>query len=648
MRYRHIHLLVWLLVLICAVSTCGAIPTGVQGQCGADNPDFTDSSTLVCPQSESGLCGSYELSWLAPDSMEKDIPTSTTVTGLGIVTAGLVPFDFLEHIFFDTEYEYTDSWYNLVFSGSVAALLLFITDMCCAADWCCLSLRYVYSNHKEAQALKETRCCCCFRCSKAKPDTRGGDTAHPPTTVTNPLAVCSPVVSVQDPTKPAPSVTVVVAVSSAIAEREARIPAPTEDSPPFSQVRLGPGGSPLPAGTKVTTPNTRPAKTQPKNSNCCMRKCCIPCCIPCCGCYVGFFRDLFHAADLTTGKQIVNVSKIDSKIGLRNKRGTEGDLYLENETTDNMIGGCLSLLLLTICLFMCFWTIFAAFFKFNALLDLPKELYGPLNQDEPPCLRERHVETIPYSTLPSLVGKYLDTNIAANDNLYVIEAVSGSDWGVQCLPHSDILTNMSFEHKIRLVFSVGAGTIPFDQLPSLGVETSPVTVKELRHTGSLRIETDGCRLVGGPACSATFMDEDQESEYSPILSYGCYADEVGVYHHISAVSLSWATGYPTFSDMTFTVKMEPSDTYPEFGLNAGAVRTTVFPAAFNQYLITNGDDVIPFVKGHTMEIGYLAVRLGWWEQHMEYPRDALSEEDKEYVDTVIVPEIIEQFHRDPR
>ncbi|GIQ82984.1 LOW QUALITY PROTEIN: alkaline phosphatase, partial [Kipferlia bialata] len=323
---------------------------------------------------------------------------------------------------------------------------------------------------------------------------------------------------------------------------------------------------------------------------------------------VSWWRRLFFWVDFTKGKEEVNVTRLDARIGVTRKV-KDGDLYLANEGSTNLVGGCISLILHIVGAGMVGWTIFATLRKYEHPLDLPKDLYGPMRPDEPPCLRERYVETVPYSSLDVTIGKYL-----------------GSDWGAKCLPTSASIEAMSFTDKTRLIFSTSAGTLPFEALPSLGVGSKdiPTTVAELRSADCVTVKTSGCNLMGGAPCSATYTDPN-------------------------AVSLSWAAGYPSFTDMTFNVMMRPASEgqFTQFGLDVSTVRTHVFPATFNQYLITDvvdGQDTVePLIKGPTALTGLLSVRLGWWQEDMAYPRDDMSEEDEATVRDVIVPEIIASY-----
>ncbi|GIQ80289.1 hypothetical protein KIPB_001063, partial [Kipferlia bialata] len=303
---------------------------------------------------------------------------------------------------------------------------------------------------------------------------------------------------------------------------------------------------------------------------------------------------------------------------------------LRNTQRGKVAGGLVTILLVILGVGMVGWTVFACIYRHNNTLVLPRELYDDMSPGQPPFLRERLVETVPYTSVDTVAGKYLESNVAANDNLYVMEALSGSSWDVQCIPSDPVFLSMTFEDKVRIVFSAGAGAIPFGDYPSLGVTQNPTTVAQLRAAKCLVLETEGCTLMGGPPCSATYSEDEDYTPLLPTLSYGCWKDETDMYHHVSAVSLAWAAGYPSFTDMTFTLSMVPTQggEYDGFGLNTAAVRTHVYPGSFNQYLITHGESAAePYLKGDTMVAGGLSVALGWWQDGMAYPRDSMDQAD---------------------
>ncbi|GIQ79614.1 hypothetical protein KIPB_000284 [Kipferlia bialata] len=82
--------------------------------------------------------------------------------------------------------------------------------------------------------------------------------------------------------------------------------------------------------------------------------------------------------------------------------------------------------------------------------------------------------------------------------------------------------------------------------------------------------------------------------------------------------------------MQFSLTMAPSTDYPEFGLYAGAVRTHVYPGAFNQFLKTVGEDgsVVPLIKGDSVQIGIGSVSVGFMD-NLAYPTSAIDEDDLE-------------------
>ncbi|GIQ84561.1 hypothetical protein KIPB_006079 [Kipferlia bialata] len=136
------------------------------------------------------------------------------------------------------------------------------------------------------------------------------------------------------------------------------------------------------------------------------------------------------------------------------------------------------------------------------------------------------------------------------------------------------------------------------------------------------------------------MDHDATEFGKPLLSYGCYQDSDGMFHHIGLISLAWSIGYPFFSDMSFRLFMQPSEYYPEFGLYSGAVRTSLYPGTFNQFLKTVGitGKSVPLIKGDSVQIGTGSVIVGY--AGLPYPSCCISEEDAA-VDAALVEEHVE-------
>ncbi|GIQ81229.1 hypothetical protein KIPB_002155 [Kipferlia bialata] len=319
-------------------------------------------------------------------------------------------------------------------------------------------------------------------------------------------------------------------------------------------------------------------------------------------------RDCFRWVD-TSKSSMVNVTKVYGRYGM--KRRNEGDEYIDNEYRGTIMGGCVTSVLYVIAAFTAVWTLYVCMHT-DAIPTLPEDIYTELTPDQPPYLRQRDVQTVPYTSLPTEPGQYLNSAISSRDNLYVIETTTALNWGTVCIPSDPVFLEMSLSDKIRLIFSTSAGTADLSSDPKAVLD--PTTWAELRDSGSLSIETTGCLLTGGQACSedlSNVPDLASAIAYKPLLSYGCYLDEDAIYHHMSVITLPWVFGYPSFDDMTFEVSQQPSDSFPYFGLAVGATRTHVFPSYLNQYLQVTADETQPLIKHDTIETGLFAVGVGY-------------------------------------
>ncbi|GIQ82350.1 hypothetical protein KIPB_003469 [Kipferlia bialata] len=315
-------------------------------------------------------------------------------------------------------------------------------------------------------------------------------------------------------------------------------------------------------------------------------------------------------------KSMTNVTKVLGKVDVRRRKS--GDGYIDNEYRGTVVGGLVSGMLYIVGTFMLVWTLYACLHDVNAPIQFPDDLFSEMTADQPPYLRQRDVQTIPYSSLESGPRTYLNYAISDRDNLYVVDVTSGHDWGATCVPSDPTFLAMPYTDKLRLLFSTSAGTCLLQNI--IPGTSLPTTAAQLRASGSLGIQTDNCIFVGGQPCSTMFEDL---TGYEDIIS------------------LAWAFGYPGFfDDMTFEerpyniytlcfsslhyvirqspmspshlqVSMTPSEQYPNFGTGTSAVRTYVYPGTFNEYLQTDNAEPQPMIKGSTQDIGYWTVGVGW-------------------------------------
>ncbi|GIQ88566.1 hypothetical protein KIPB_010845, partial [Kipferlia bialata] len=229
---------------------------------------------------------------------------------------------------------------------------------------------------------------------------------------------------------------------------------------------------------------------------------------------------------------IVNASKVMLKATFTSQENRDSDddaHYVETETRGTTLGGLSSGLLYIIGGGALFWTIYVCTHSsWDAPLRLPEDLSTDFTSGQPPYLRQRDVQASSYNSLDTEVGTYLRTNMSNRDHLYVVEVLSGSDWGVTPYPYSEDFLAMSFEDKI-------SAEEVFYYVPSLeGLDQAdmPTSMWDVWMAESLDISTEGCYMAGGQACSdVLYLDSDNWYD-KPLLSYGCYQDQDDIYHHV--------------------------------------------------------------------------------------------------------------------
>ncbi|GIQ86715.1 hypothetical protein KIPB_008617 [Kipferlia bialata] len=179
------------------------------------------------------------------------------------------------------------------------------------------------------------------------------------------------------------------------------------------------------------------------------------------------------------------------------------------------------------------WAVYACMVDTDVPLSLPDDLYSSMSPDQAPYLRQRSVQSIAFGSLQSEPSKYLKTAATSRDALYVIEAISGHDWGATCFPSDPLFLDMDFTDKIRVIWGSSCNDDSLmddlDVWSVLGVET-PTKPSDLRAAGSLVFETHGCTRMGGSECQDA-LDEETD-DLASVLSYGCYKTADNNFHHL--------------------------------------------------------------------------------------------------------------------
>ncbi|GIQ83413.1 hypothetical protein KIPB_004730, partial [Kipferlia bialata] len=258
----------------------------------------------------------------------------------------------------------------------------------------------------------------------------------------------------------------------------------------------------------------------------------------------------------------------------------------------------------------CFVTVFVCSLFSLAILvvsippvNLPSDISGELYPDG---LVERTVSSVPYTSL--FDAEILRDWLLQRDNMYVTEIIGG-DWGTTCIDAS-LLEGLSFWDKVQMVPSAASGAIPPQVQPD-----SPTTTTVLQESGAIQFETENCFLMGGTApCSETFSNPDIFDPISnPVVQYGCFIDEQGMYHHLTLVTMLLVSQVPQGMDPVYTVKYTPTREFPQFGTNVAAVKEYVLPSMFNVYAMGTRDQIQWVDRSMASDETYPYIVCSWIE-----------------------------------
>ncbi|GIQ81838.1 hypothetical protein KIPB_002867 [Kipferlia bialata] len=206
--------------------------------------------------------------------------------------------------------------------------------------------------------------------------------------------------------------------------------------------------------------------------------------------------------------------------------------------------------------------------------NLPNDIVGDLYPD---CLLQREVTTTPLSGLSAGTSAVLNQWTLEHDNLYVTEVVGG-DWGTVCLDRS-LLEGLSFGDVLQVVYAASSGLLP----PSLQ-SPSPTPIDTLREAGAIGLTTDNCTLLGSKLdCSEAFTNDAlYDSLHGPVMAYGCYQDALGVFHHLTLMTMALHPSIPQGDAPEYSMRWAPTDEYPRFGTHAAGIKQHVLPPGYNR------------------------------------------------------------------
>ncbi|GIQ87923.1 hypothetical protein KIPB_010065, partial [Kipferlia bialata] len=263
----------------------------------------------------------------------------------------------------------------------------------------------------------------------------------------------------------------------------------------------------------------------------------------------------------------VNLTHMSSKTGVFKIDGTE---YIDIVKRGTVVGGYLSLIFGVISVLMLF--VCLGVYVTSPVPPLPDQITGDLYLDS---FQGREVSSVPYNAFGYNMGVALNQWIVGTDNLYVAE-VLGGDWGTQCIDY-ELIRGKELDGVAQLIYSFSAGAVP----PSINAPMpQPTTINDLR--GALSVHTEGCSLAGsGAPCSDAYTYAREDAAVNnPVMAYGCFRDDSGVYHHLSMMSMNLVEYKPQGNTPHYQLSWGPTDALPQFGKTVAAVRLHVVPPVF--------------------------------------------------------------------
>ncbi|GIQ85934.1 hypothetical protein KIPB_007690 [Kipferlia bialata] len=298
-----------------------------------------------------------------------------------------------------------------------------------------------------------------------------------------------------------------------------------------------------------------------------------------------YFDGCCNFCDLS-GKLGFDVRYIDEDRAGMSPADTAKDIFRTDDTNYILVekrksgtGGFVSCIFASLFIFIA-----ASVWMLMVRTPSPMLPYNITNDFFHDSLLQRQVSTVPLADVsghsPTLVSQWP----LQHDNLYVTEVLAG-DWGTTCLALSDGMLDkdtgeVDMATVVQTIFASSAGILP-DPYCVGGMPCT--TVDDLREAQSLRLETEGCTLLGSKQpCSAAYnLDSLYDSINNPVMGYGCYIDVQGVYHHLTLFTLALHTAIVQGDNPTYLPSWSPSERFPLFGTGPAGIKQHVIPPSYD-------------------------------------------------------------------
>ncbi|GIQ89260.1 hypothetical protein KIPB_011685, partial [Kipferlia bialata] len=272
-------------------------------------------------------------------------------------------------------------------------------------------------------------------------------------------------------------------------------------------------------------------------------------------------------------------------------------VYKRKTVMGGMVTCCMALIYISLAISV------AVLLIYTPSPDMPSDITADLPGDS---LLDRQVMSTPISGLGAGTSTILNQWTLEHDNLYVTEVVGG-DWGTTCVDYG-LVKDLSFADTLQVMYAASAGV-----LPASVQSTPPTTSDTLRQEGCLGLATENCTLLGSKLpCSAAYSDDVLHNSITrSVMAYGCYRDDVGVYHHLTLLTMRLHSSIPQGDSPVYTLTWNPSDAYPLFGTQTSGIKQHVLPPAYNLVGVGSmGDISSPYRYLSEPDLGIL-VMCGW-------------------------------------